>query len=102
MSQFNSVVLMAVAALEPEAYTVAIHRHITAHLDKEPSYGYLHGALKVLEMAGLVRSETRPGTEERGGRSRMLYWLTDEGAKVKKKLLEEKSSINRPQIAVSD
>lgn len=48
----------------------------------EMSQGVLYPLLREMEAQGLVRSQSQPGTAERGGLPRRWYTLTDAGRKA--------------------
>ena len=82
---FEELVLLAVGALEEEAYGVAIKELLQQKGKKNPSVGALHSALYRLEEKGCLRSWEGGATSERGGRRKKYYALTAYG----KKALEE-------------
>jgi DNA-binding PadR family transcriptional regulator len=82
LGEFEEIVLLATAILHKSAYGVAIKEEIESQLDREVSMGALHTALLRLEDKGYIRSATGETTEERAGRPRNYYEITDLGKKA--------------------
>jgi PadR family transcriptional regulator, regulatory protein PadR len=72
-------VLLAVMALNPDAYGVSIQSHIQQRAGYEPSLGSIYAALERLEGKGYVRSRQGEVTPERGGRRKLHFILTGSG-----------------------
>ena len=82
LGEFEELVLLAVAALKPEAYSVVIAEELEAQTDKTVTTGAVHASLQRLEKKGYVRSEMGPATQERGGRRKRLFTVTALGSKM--------------------
>ncbi|MBN1939984.1 MAG: helix-turn-helix transcriptional regulator [Candidatus Aminicenantes bacterium] len=87
ISKREEQVLLAVAALEEEAYLVRIRKHLSTILGKKISIGAVHIPLRRLERAGLVDASFGEATAVRGGRRKKIYVLTP---KAKASLRESK------------
>ena len=81
---FEELVLLAVGALQEEAYGVAIKEILMEKTGKNPSIGALHSALYRLEDKGCLKSWEGGATAERGGRRKKYYLLTAAGRKALK------------------
>jgi PadR family transcriptional regulator, regulatory protein PadR len=79
LGEFQEIVLLAVLVLENEAYGVSVQEEIFRRIGRRISRGALHTALTRLEEKGYLRSRMGGATEERGGRQKRLYNLTNLG-----------------------
>lgn len=77
LGEFEQLVLLAVARLGDEAYTVPICEEIEARAGREVSHAAVYVALRRLEDKGLVSSELGGTTAERGGRSKRYFRLQE-------------------------
>lgn len=76
LSKREEQILLAVAALEDEAYLVEIRRHLSTILRKKMSIGSIHIPLRRLERSGCVEAAFGEATAVRGGRRKKIYRLT--------------------------
>jgi len=76
LSKREEQILLAVAALESEAYLVQIRRHLSTILRKKMSIGAVHIPLRRLERSGYVEAAFGEATAVRGGRRKKIYRLT--------------------------
>jgi hypothetical protein len=74
--------MLAVAALQPNAYTSAISEHIGRHTGQAPLRTSLWVALPGLARRGLVRSKQGKPSPVQGGRSKFYWSITPEGRMV--------------------
>lgn len=79
LSSQEELVLLAVAALGENAYGVTIRRHVSAAAGREWSIGAIYDPLYRLERKGYVKSSLSDPTEERGGRSKRIFSMTEAG-----------------------
>lgn len=89
LGEFEEVVLLAVAALSPNAYTVAIAEELENETGNIVTSGAVHAAMQRLEQKGYLRSVWGEATAERGGRRKRLYTVTALGGRI----LEEARAI---------
>jgi DNA-binding PadR family transcriptional regulator len=82
LGEFEEIVLLTVALLYDEAYSVAVLEEIERRLDRPMSLGAVHRSLERLEEKGLVRSRFGEATAERGGRRKRLFTMTATGEKA--------------------
>lgn len=82
LGEFEEIVLLATAILHKEAYGVAIKDEIEKRLKRDVSMGAMHSALLRLESKGYIRSQNGEGTEERAGRPRKYFEITNTGKKA--------------------
>ena len=82
LGEFEEVVLLIVAILNGDAYSVGIITEIDERLNRNVSLGAIQTVLKRLENKGLLKSEFGDATNERGGKRKRLYEVTAEGQKI--------------------
>ena len=74
--------LLAIIALHPNAYGVAIQEHIKERTGREPSTGSIYASLDRLEEKGFVRSRQGEATPERGGKRKLYFTITAPGRRA--------------------
>lgn len=91
LGEFEELVLLTIAALTTEAYSVAICDHLSKHTGRTIKLGMVHAVLNRLEKKGYLKSSLGEPTSERGGRRKRFYELSTAGktALVKAKTLRD-------------
>jgi DNA-binding PadR family transcriptional regulator len=82
LGEFEEVVLLTIAILNNDAYSVAIKDEIESRLTRSVSMGALHTALKRLEDKGYLKSHAGEGSEDRAGRPKRYFEITAMGKKA--------------------
>ena len=82
LGEFEEIVLLTVAALNEEAYGVAIMHEIFEQTGRDVRLNQVHASLHRLEEKGMVRSKMGAATNERGGRRKRLFVTTALGRKA--------------------
>ena len=82
LGEFEEVVLLAVAALSPSAYSVVIAEELERETGNSVSTGAVHAALQRLEQKGYVISSLGDATAERGGRRKRLFTVSALGGRI--------------------
>ncbi len=82
LGEFEEIVLLAVAVLTPQAYSVVIAEELEQQTGKTVSTGAVHAALQRLEKKGMVSSKMGEATPERGGRRKRLFTVTVAGSSM--------------------
>ena len=82
LGEFEEIVLLAVAGLSPEAYSVAIAEELEAQTGKTVTTGAVHAALQRMEKKGLLTSQMGEATAQRGGRRKRLFTVTVAGSSM--------------------
>ena len=82
LGEFEHLVLLAALRLRDQAYAPEIARVLEEHAGREMSRGTLYAALERLEKRGLLAWHTEQGTEERGGKRRRMFTVTEAGAEA--------------------
>ena len=93
LGEFEEVVLLIVAILNGDAYSVGIISEIEIRLNRNVSLGAIQTVLKRLENKGLLKSEFGDATSERGGKRKRLYEITAEGQKIIDQTRMERNSL---------
>lgn len=79
LGEFEELVLLAIAALGEEAYSVALCDELTKTTQRDAKLGMVHAVLNRLEEKGLVKSSLGEATKVRGGKRKRFYQLTVAG-----------------------
>ena len=79
LGEFEELVLLTVATLGDEAYGVSIKESIESRCGREISIGALHSTITRLEEKKYLKSWLGGSTNERGGRSKRYFQVTNEG-----------------------
>ena len=82
LGEFEQIVILAVLRLGDAAYGMTVRREIEQRTRRDCSIGAVYATLDRLEKKNLVRSRETEATEERGGRPRKMYQVTDGGARA--------------------
>lgn len=108
LGEFEEVVLLAVAVLTPQAYSVAIAEELEQQTSKTVSTGAVHAALQRLENKGLVTSQMGEATPERGGRRKRIFTVTVAGSRILHQVREVRNHLwdriapqSLPQIKIA-
>ena len=87
--------MLAIVALQPNAYGISIQDHISQKAGYQPSVGSIYAALDRLEEKGFVRSKQGEATRERGGRRKLYFSLTAPGKKALTDSMNATGSLRR-------
>jgi len=79
IGEFEELVLLTIASLGEAAYGVSIKEDIEERADRSISIGALHSTITRLEEKGFIKSWLGEPTEERGGRRKRFFELTQSG-----------------------
>ena len=79
LGEFEELVLLTIATLVNEAYSVAICDELSTQASRTVKLGVVHAVLNRLEEKGLVKSELGEATATRGGKRKRFYFLTGAG-----------------------
>lgn len=79
LGEFEELVLLMVAVLQSDAYSVAIRNEIQENVGRKAHISAVHTALTRLETKGFISSEMGEATATRGGRRKRLFKITVEG-----------------------
>jgi DNA-binding PadR family transcriptional regulator len=79
LGEFEELVLLTIAALVNDAYSVAICDELAKHTGRSARLGVVHAVLHRLEEKGLVKSRLGEATNVRGGKRKRYYLVTSAG-----------------------
>ena len=91
LGEFEELVLLTIASLLDQAYSVAICEQMSKHTGRTIKLGVVHAVLNRLEEKGLAKSQLGEATKVRGGKRKRFYMITAAGKKalVKSKELRD-------------
>ena len=79
LGEFEELVLLTVAAMVNEAYSVAICDDLEKRTGRSVKLGVVHSVLNRLEEKGLAKSKLGEATSERGGKRKRYYTISNAG-----------------------
>ena len=102
LGEFEELVLLTIAALMMEAYSVAICDELDKQTGRSVKLGVVHAVLNRLEEKGLVKSKLGEASSMRGGKRKRFYTLTVPGkaALVRAKELRDQLWSRIPDLAL--
>ncbi len=93
LGEFEELLLLLVLILQDEAYMLRIKDEVKNQLNRSISMGALHTTLSRLEKKEFLKSEMGGATNERGGRRKRIYELTNEGKTVLNQAKEMRANL---------
>lgn len=105
LGEFEELVLLTIATLGQEAYGVSIQQDIESRCNRNISIGALHSTITRLEEKGFLESWLGGATQERGGRSKRFYQITQTGKKAvteSKSLRDELWSLSKIRLSTNE
>lgn len=93
IGEFEELVMLSVGILQEEAYGISIKDELEVRTQRKPSIGALHSALSRLEKKGLLKSFLEGPTEDRRGRRKRYYQLTQSGKEVLAEIYEQRKEM---------
>lgn len=79
LGEFEEIVLLTIAALVNDAYSVSICDELEKNLERPAKLGVVHAVLNRLEDKGYVKSKLGEATSARGGKRKRFYTVTNGG-----------------------
>ncbi len=99
LGEFEEIVLLTIAALLEEAYSVAVCDHIAEMTGRKVKLGVVHAVLNRMEKKGYIKSELGDPTKERGGKRKRFFKISHAG---KIALLKSKEQRDRLWNVIPD
>lgn len=93
LGEFEELILTMVAILGEEAYGNPIVAEIRTRLAREVNLSAVHVTLYRLEDKGLVSSEMGGSTNERGGRRKRIFTITNAGMAMLKSMKDSRQEL---------
>lgn len=103
LGELEELVLLTIAALGEEGYGVSIQQDLENRCNRNISIGALHSTITRLEEKGFLKSWLGGATQERGGRSKRFYEITQAGKKAvaeAKSVRDELWSLSKVKLSV--
>jgi DNA-binding PadR family transcriptional regulator len=102
LGEFEELVLLTIASLVNDAYSVAICDELEKHAERKVKLGVVHAVLNRLEEKGLVKSSLGEATQVRGGKRKRYYTETSAGkaALLKAKEIRDQLWHKIPQFVI--
>jgi len=102
LGEFEELVLLTIAALVSEAYSVAVCDELSKTTRRTAKLGVVHAVLNRLEEKGLIQSKLGEATNVRGGKRKRFYTLTIPGkaALVRTKEMRDQLWSRIPDVAL--
>ncbi len=102
LGEFEELVLLTIAALMSDAYSVAICDELEKHTGRSAKLGVVHAVLNRLEEKGFVKSKLGEATNSRGGKRKRYYSVTSAGksALIKSKEVRDQLWSIIPQLSL--
>jgi PadR family transcriptional regulator PadR len=88
LGEFEELVLTMVGILQQEAYGNAIVNEIRERVERDVNLSAVHVTLYRLEDKGLVKSQMGGATNERGGRRKRIFTITNAGLSILRTMKE--------------
>jgi PadR family transcriptional regulator PadR len=79
LGEFEELVLLTIASMVSEAYSVAICDDLSKKTGRDVKLGVVHSVLNRLEEKGLAKSKLGEATSTRGGKRKRYYTVTNAG-----------------------
>lgn len=93
LNDFEELILTLVAALREDAYGASITIEMEQWLGRKVTLSAVHVILYRLEDKGYVKSTVGGATNERGGRRKRIYSITNAGLAVLREMKETRTQI---------
>lgn len=93
LGEFEELVLLTIAMLLNEAYSVAICEEIEKHTGRKVKLGVVHAVLNRLEDKGYISSQLGEATKKRGGRRKRFFSITQAGKSAIIKAKEQRDQL---------
>lgn len=93
LGEFEELVLLTVAILDGEAYGITVMDEIEKNVERKVTVSTVHTALYRLEEKGFVASYFGGATQERGGRKKRLYRVTQAGQRSLSEVREQREKL---------
>ncbi|MEO9483646.1 MAG: helix-turn-helix transcriptional regulator [Ekhidna sp.] len=100
LGEFEEIVLLTIASLMSDAYSVNIVDEIAEVTGRKTKLGVVHAVLNRLEKKGLILSELGEPTKERGGRRKRFFTISHAGkiSLIKAKEQRDRLWSNIPEL----
>ena len=103
LGELEELVLLTIGSLIKEGYALSILEEIIKHANRKMDVTAIHSVLRRLEAKGYTHSEMRGATQDRGGRRKRYFILSDTGRKILEETMDLRLSLynKMPQLGFS-
>lgn len=103
LGEFEELVLTIVGILQKDAYGNIIVAEIEDKVDRKVNLSAVHVTLYRLEDKGYVKSSMGGATNERGGRRKRIFTITNAGLAILRTMKESRTELWKliPQLKIS-
>lgn len=103
LGEFEELVLTIVGILQEDAYGNAIVTEIKERVNRDVNLSGVHVTLYRLEDKGFVKSNMGGATNERGGRRKRIFTITNAGLAVLRAMKESRTELWKliPQLKIN-
>ncbi len=84
LTKNEELILLSIWRLKDNAYGITIRKDIIKRTERELHYGSLYNTLYMLVNKGLIDTQKSQPESKKGGRSKVLYYMTADGKKALK------------------
>ncbi len=104
LGEFEELVLLTVGILYDNAYSVAIQHELNHQTGRKITISSVHAAVYRLEEKGLLNSRMGEMTNERGGKRKRLFTISQAGKEALEKANELRNRLRNqiPEIALQN
>ncbi len=102
LGEFEELVLLTVGILYDNAYSVAIKQELNQQTGRKVTISSVHAAVYRLEEKGLLNSRMGEMTNERGGKRKRLFTISQAGKEALEKASELRNRLRNqiPEVAL--
>ncbi|MEM6643581.1 MAG: PadR family transcriptional regulator [Bacteroidota bacterium] len=93
LGYLEETALLLIMIMDQEAYGFSVSEAYRRHTGKSISISAIHTVLSRLEKKGLISSEMKGATEERGGRRKRIFVPTNQGKALVLELKESRQQL---------
>ncbi|TAE45092.1 MAG: PadR family transcriptional regulator [Bacteroidetes bacterium] len=93
MGEFEELVLYMVAIMNGKAYGIGIIDEMEKRTGRSAAIGAVQTVLKRMEAKGWIQSAFGEATQERGGKAKRYYTLTESGQKALAQKKEQRNNL---------
>ncbi len=82
LGEFEEIVMLSIAALQEDAYGLAIKKELELQTERRVALSAVHAACNRLETKGFLTSDMGEKTNKRGGKRKKIYRVSLKGQRA--------------------
>ena len=104
IGELEELILLIIIMLKEDAYGLAIRKALKEHASRSVTIGAVHGTVNRLEKKGLIASTIGGATDERGGRRKRIFTITNSGKVALQKSRDVKVNLWQmiPELSINN